>query len=369
MLFDLGLGDGRVHCAVEFGDDLRRRSARRCDRLPGRPVEAWDADFGERRDVRRGGGALRRRHAERAHLARLDQRISRSEIAEHQLNMAGDDVIECGQGSLVRHMGHRDVERGFEQLAHEVMEGAGAARTVAQRLRLRELDEIGDGVDRQRRVDHEHEGHVANERDENEILSRIIGQLLVERRIHRHGPAGRHHDGVAIGRALRDLDRGCHRAGAGAVLDHERLAEAVGELLADQSPEDVGAAAGGERHDEIDLMAGIIRSRRLRPCPISRNPDRCKRDEQQPRDLHGRSFHCRRATCASRVTEDGSASKRPRGRRRPPPQGSASLTSPGRIHRFRALSPRAEVKPADRPWRLEATGRQRNAPSGAVGVW
>jgi hypothetical protein len=44
--------------------------------------------------------------------------------------MAGDDVIERGQGSLVRHMGHRDVERGFEQLAHEVMEGAGAARTV-----------------------------------------------------------------------------------------------------------------------------------------------------------------------------------------------------------------------------------------------
>src|SRR5215813_11879102 len=70
---------------------------------------------------------------ERAHLARLDQRISRREIAEHQLNMAGDDVIERGQGSLVRHMGHRDAERGFEQFAHEVMEGAGAARTVAQR--------------------------------------------------------------------------------------------------------------------------------------------------------------------------------------------------------------------------------------------
>src|SRR5215831_17046904 len=63
LLFDLGLGDGRVHRAVEFGDDLPWHSARRCDRLPGRPVEAWDADFGERRDVRRRGGAPCRGHA------------------------------------------------------------------------------------------------------------------------------------------------------------------------------------------------------------------------------------------------------------------------------------------------------------------
>src|SRR5262249_48987951 len=50
-------------------------------------------------------------------------------------------------------------------------------------------------------------------------------------------------------------------------------------------------------------------------------------------------------------------------------QSSSFLTSGRRIHRFRALSPRAEIQPADRPWRPEATARQRNAPSGAVGVW
>src|SRR5215470_374408 len=92
LLFDLGLGDGRVHRAVELDYDLRWRAARGCDRLPGRPVEAWHADVGERRDVRRRGGALRRRHAERAQLARLDQWISRREVAEHQLNVTGDDV-------------------------------------------------------------------------------------------------------------------------------------------------------------------------------------------------------------------------------------------------------------------------------------
>src|SRR5215510_10990730 len=41
LLFDLRLGDGRIHRTVELRDDLRRRPARRCDRLPGRPVEAW----------------------------------------------------------------------------------------------------------------------------------------------------------------------------------------------------------------------------------------------------------------------------------------------------------------------------------------
>src|SRR5262249_39597247 len=58
LLFDLGLGDGRIHRAVELGDDLRWRAARRCDRLPGRPVEAGDADVGERRVGRTpaGGG-------------------------------------------------------------------------------------------------------------------------------------------------------------------------------------------------------------------------------------------------------------------------------------------------------------------------
>src|SRR6516225_8138721 len=61
LLFDLGLGDGRIHRVVELRDDLRWRPARRCDRLPGRPVEARHADV----------GALRRRHAERAQLARL----------------------------------------------------------------------------------------------------------------------------------------------------------------------------------------------------------------------------------------------------------------------------------------------------------
>src|ERR1700751_2853623 len=44
------------------------------------------------------------------------------------------------------------------------------------------------------------------------------------------------------------------------------------------------------------VMVGIIGGRRLRPCPIGGNGDRCKRDEQHPRDLHG-AVLCSEASC------------------------------------------------------------------------
>jgi hypothetical protein len=55
------------------------------------------------------------------------------------------------------------------------------------------------------------------------------------------------------------------------------------------------------------------------------------------------------------------------GRRKRNPVRSLTLQPP--IHSFRALSPRAEMRPADRSRRPEATARQRDAPSGATGVW
>ena len=83
--------------------------------------------------------------------------------------MPGDDVVEGGERSLVGDVSHGNPERGLEQLAHEMMKGAGAARAIAQRPLARELDQIDDGVDRQIRIDHEHERHVADQRCENHI--------------------------------------------------------------------------------------------------------------------------------------------------------------------------------------------------------
>ena len=55
---------------------------------------------------------------------------------------------------------------------------------------------------------------------------------------------------VAVGRRLRDLVGADHRAGARAVLDHDRLLEGRLEVLPDIARIDVGRAAGPERHDD-----------------------------------------------------------------------------------------------------------------------
>ena len=168
------------------------------------------------------------------------------------------------------------------------MECARAAGAVAQRLLLRELDEVGNRMNRKRRVHHQHERHVADERRQSQILPRIVRQLLVQGGIHRQRPAGRHHDGVAVGRAPRDLDRRRHRAGAGPVLDHERLAEAIRQLLTDQPAQNVGAAAGSKRHHEVDLTVGIVLRVLLRP-----RRGRGHAEQREACKHRGNGFHLR----------------------------------------------------------------------------
>lgn len=68
----------------------------------------------------------------------------------------------------------------------------------------------------------------------------------------------RHHQDevVAIGRRPRD-DLGTNGAvGAGAVLDHHRLAPTVAQLLRKQPRKNIGAAPGGVRHDDAQRLGG-----------------------------------------------------------------------------------------------------------------
>ena len=195
-------------------------------------------------------------------------------------------VVEGRQRSLVRDVRHGNAERGLEQLAHEMVERAGAARAVAQWSLLRELHEIGDRMDRERRVDHQHERHMTDQRHQNEVPVGTVRQFLIERLVHRHGPAGGHHDRVAIGCALGDLHCRRDRARAGTVLDHERFAETLGEFLSEQPRQNIGAAAGRERHDERDLAVGILRGAVLG----RRRADRCA-DQREAKQQHARRWH------------------------------------------------------------------------------
>ncbi len=89
---------------------------------------------------------------------------------------------------------------------------------------------------------------------------RVVGHLLLEQMMIDRDLARRgHQQGVTVGRRLRDRVGGDHRAGAGAVLDDDRLSERRFHRLAQQPRHDVDAAAGGIADKDADRMVGICR--------------------------------------------------------------------------------------------------------------
>ncbi|MNH31371.1 hypothetical protein D3C79_917290 [compost metagenome] len=63
------------------------------------------------------------------------------------------------------------------------------------------------------------------------------------------------HDGVAVGRRLRDLASGQRARGAGLVLDDDGLPQVAGHLRGQQPGEDVRGAAGGDADHHLDGLA------------------------------------------------------------------------------------------------------------------
>ena len=64
---------------------------------------------------------------------------------------------------------------------------------------------------------------------------------------------------MTVGRRLGDELRADRARGAGAVLDHDRLAQGLVQPLAQRARHYVGCAAGGEGHDEADRPVRIAR--------------------------------------------------------------------------------------------------------------
>ena len=66
-----------------------------------------------------------------------------------------------------------------------------------------------------------------------------------------------HHQRVAVGRGARRGLRADDAAAAALVLDDDRLAQRLGEALADLRADEVDAAAGLHRRDDLDRLGGI----------------------------------------------------------------------------------------------------------------
>ena len=89
------------------------------------------------------------------------------------------------------------------------------------------------------------------------------GQLLEDRLADRVVRPDEHH-GVAVGRRIDHRLGADIAAGAGAVLDHELLAEMVRQPVAQNAGDDVVRAAGREAHDQVHGPFGILGLRRRR---------------------------------------------------------------------------------------------------------
>ena len=146
------------------------------------------------------------------------------------------------------------------------------------RIVLGVFDKIGHRVHWQRRIDQQHQRIARHQRDHREVLERVVGELLVERRVDRKRAARREQQRVAVRCGLRDGGRRGRGACARAVLDDEGFAQPLGELLRHQLADDVDRSAGGERHHDGYLSRRIV---------LRRN---CARERQHcGSSNHGRS--------------------------------------------------------------------------------
>jgi hypothetical protein len=91
-----------------------------------------------------------------------------------------------------------------------------------------------------------------NQDNRHEILLRIERQSLRHELVERDRPRRREQDRIAVGRRLGGRGSSDIAGGAGPVVNHDLLAELLGELDAERSRQHVGGAAGRERHDHGD---------------------------------------------------------------------------------------------------------------------
>ena len=119
-----------------------------------------------------------------------------------------------------------DVDAGcrLEHLAGQVTRRADACRAVVELARhlLCERHQFGEIADRLRRMDDDGDRRHRDHRDRREVAQRIVGQLLVKRRIDRMRADRRHEQRLAVRRGLGDGIGPKRTAGSSAVVDDDR---------------------------------------------------------------------------------------------------------------------------------------------------
>ncbi len=238
-------------------DHGRGRAGRREHAEPRRGLVAGHAGFGNGRHVGQLGRALGRGDGDGAQLARAHVLDGRGHVVEHDRDLVAQEVRHGRRTALVGHVLHVHLGHALEQLARQV-DGTAAARRAEvdlARVGLGVGDQLLHRLERLRGVGDQQVGHVGHAGQGREVLHGIERHLPVERCIDGVRAHRAHEERVAVGgRACRHLAADV-AARAGTVVHHHRLAQLGAHALGDDARQDVGGAAGRERHDDGDGLA------------------------------------------------------------------------------------------------------------------
>ncbi len=172
--------------------------------------------------------------------------------------MTAEQVIGERPGALVGDDRHVGADHALEQLGRQVVlrsrrrsAGLELARALGERAHLAQR------FCRKRRMRHHGDRRRGHEADGDEILQRIVAGIGIEDRVDRRGPAGAHHQRVAVGRSLDRRPRADHAGSTPAVVDDDLLTERARQALRGDSCHCVHTAAGRKRHHHGDRARGI----------------------------------------------------------------------------------------------------------------
>ena len=257
-------------------------------RKPGKP------ELGDGRHVLRLRRPLVVGQRQHAHRAGRGMRQRFRQRNEHRRHVAADDVGERRRGAAIAHRVHFQ-SRALEEQRHQQI--ADAARPAAAgisellRTRLHIGDELLQRLDRQLAVDDQHLRAGADQADRREVLHRVVGRLAERRERSKPCRCRPRRSVCPSARRAHDIRRRERAHGADAVLDHELLAEHLGEPRAGDAREIVDIAAGGEADQHAHrllrpvLRKGGRRGERRREGGAGRQ-QRTARDDRCGHDTH-----------------------------------------------------------------------------------
>jgi hypothetical protein len=141
--------------------------------------------------------------------------------------------------------------------------GAGRGHRHIARLGFRRIHEVRERLVGRVGLHHEHLRLYGDERYRREVLERVVGHALVQRRIHGQVRGLSHAERVTVRRRFGDCVEADVSAAARLVLDDDGPLGGRAHFLGDEARKRIGAATRRERHDEADRPVGPFR---LRGC-------------------------------------------------------------------------------------------------------